>query len=355
MRENCRYFTMLLTKGDASIAMTSGMKSALITRASWLDYLSFWLIPRSPSGRLRELLIARMEPRLSNQEFIAACAVANVRFLLHVRGSDAVGRNLLLTGFVEYYTSRLISNLLRPNTTFLDIGANVGYFTVLAALRQPSCRIVAIEPVPETFDRLDRNIALNRIQNVITVPQAVGDYIGTTVVRLGEDSGFSSIEVSSDEDSDQSIGNDRLLKVTITTVDDICERHDLKQIDLVKVDVEGYEEFVFRGMRRVISRNHPIIVTEMEDHWHRRYQSRKDRIVDQFREDEYLAFALSRYGLLEVDSFIRYPGIENYVFVPRKRRQEFLRAANRSYGWWGLTKSKLRRSAYPVWQRLRKR
>jgi len=65
----------------------------------------------------------------------------------------------------ENFTSDLLLNLSRDNMLFIDIGAHYVYYTVLVGTRHPDCNIIAFEPVPENFDILKRNVALNKLKN----------------------------------------------------------------------------------------------------------------------------------------------------------------------------------------------
>ncbi|MCS6801253.1 MAG: FkbM family methyltransferase [Chloroflexota bacterium] len=325
-----------------------------IKDVAWYDLPLLWLIPRSPSGRLRELLIARYGSRLPRQEALALCSFEDLRFHMYVRSSDEVGKHLLLAGFLEPYTSYLICNLLRPAATFLDIGANVGYFTILAALTQPHCRVVAVEPVPDTYSLLEKNSLINNLQNIVLINAALGDATGKAVMRLANDSGLAAVAPTYPDGAWGSSGDNQSVEVELTTVDALYQERHISPVKLVKVDVEGYEQYVFRGMSRVIQQDRPIIIAEMEDRWQQRYQYNLDHVVRQFSMYEYELFALSRYGFLSREEVGRYPGIENYVLSPMERRSEVLRGAARAYGSWGRLKAKLRRYALPFWRRLRR-
>src|SRR5207249_2412898 len=91
-------------------------------------------------------------------------------------------------GMWEPHISRWIDERLSPGDTFIDVGANIGYYSLLAARRVgPTGSVVAIEPSPKTFRALEANLAQNRLKNVRTVNAAVSDRQATVPLYHGPD------------------------------------------------------------------------------------------------------------------------------------------------------------------------
>ena len=142
----------------------------------------------------------------------------------------------------EPAVTRLVTSL-RPGMTFVDVGANNGYFSLLAAKAVgTSGKVYAFEPVPETFSRLKRNVELNRFKNVRLNRLALGMKNSTVDINLsGVEDGLNSIV---------SIGHAvSSTTVKVRTLDSIIEGED---IDLMKIDVEGYEKQVLMGSKRLL-------------------------------------------------------------------------------------------------------
>src|SRR5262249_32428960 len=136
----------------------------------------------------------------------------------------------------------------RPGDTVVDIGANIGLWVLGAARRiGPSGRAEAFEPVPSTYARLSENVELNAFSTIRCHQLAMSDHQGTTTFYAATDgnSGRSSMG--------KMAGVDQAITVNLTTLDDFCEKNDLDRIDFLKVDVEGVEEQVFRGAKKVLS------------------------------------------------------------------------------------------------------
>lgn len=149
---------------------------------------------------------------------------------------------------------------LKPGMTFVDVGANTGYFALVAArLVGPSGRVLAIEPEPENCERIRRNIALNGYENVEVVPVAVGDRTGEVELHLAHDHGHHSLlPASPDRDG-------RTMNVALHRLDDLLAEHDVTRVDAIKIDVEGVEAAVIRGATTTIRQN-PALVILMDLH-----------------------------------------------------------------------------------------
>ncbi|WP_165066841.1 FkbM family methyltransferase [Paludisphaera rhizosphaerae] len=159
--------------------------------------------------------------------------------------------------FKEAGTIRLFAELLRPGMTVVDLGANIGYFTLTAAdLVGPKGHVHAIEPTPSTASRLRENVALNGFDQVSIHQIAASDDEGTLRLHLSEDDCEGNSLFAAEPG-----GNS--IEVDVTTLDHFADQQGLRRIDLLKVDVEGAEVRVLRGARRVLSGTvAPVLIVE---------------------------------------------------------------------------------------------
>jgi FkbM family methyltransferase len=135
-----------------------------------------------------------------------------------------------------------------PGGIVFDLGGNVGYYTLLSAVRSgPRGRVFVFEPLPRNLEFLKRHLALNRIGNVTVVEAAVADHGGT--VRFEEDPSTSRGR----------IGEGGALEVQSIALDDWIDRGKLPTPDLLKIDIEGAEFLALKGARKMIARAHPPI------------------------------------------------------------------------------------------------
>jgi FkbM family methyltransferase len=163
---------------------------------------------------------------------------------------------LLFNGRWEETETRLFSSLVKEGMTVVDIGANVGYYTLLAArLAGPQGKVYAFEPNPQNFALLSRNVEANGYRNVVLVPKAVSDQSGTAALRIDRaSSGGHSLSAFR--------GGADTVQVGTVSLDDYFAG-DRTVIDVLKMDAEGAEMAIFSGMQQVLARNPDItLLTE---------------------------------------------------------------------------------------------
>ncbi len=167
--------------------------------------------------------------------------------------SDAVQRLVYFLGYYERGVTNLITRVLNAGDTFIDIGANVGYFTLIASpLVGPTGKVHSFEPVPEVFASLRRNVALNGLSNVRMNRAAVFDEDRDLEIFLPVDgnSGTGTFFKRPNAPGDS-------VQCPAHSLDDYVKREGIERIRLVKMDIEGAEPFALRGMRQVLSSLHP--------------------------------------------------------------------------------------------------
>ena len=159
-------------------------------------------------------------------------------------------------------TTALLS-LLEPGGVFVDVGANAGYFTVIAGLRVgASGRVFSFEPNPAVRLRLVQHVALNRLGDRVTVVDlALGDRSADGVPLFVScwpwNDGISSLAPSPETMMRGGLRADATVPVRVRTFDEWAAPLALGRIDLMKIDVEGAEAQVLRGMRETLARRPP--------------------------------------------------------------------------------------------------
>jgi FkbM family methyltransferase len=170
--------------------------------------------------------------------------------LIDVAGS----RPTYVLGTAEPAMQRFLAERVRPGDVVLDLGANVGFFTLTAAaLTGAGGHVIAYEPLPRNVAALRANIAVNRLSYVEVVEAAVSDRDGEAILNINE---------SDQEASLVHAATKRRVIVRTVTVDAEMRRLGLTP-DLIKIDVEGAEEDAVRGMLVTLRRARPVIVCEM--------------------------------------------------------------------------------------------
>jgi len=161
---------------------------------------------------------------------------------------------------LEYYepiSIRLVQELVQPGQVFLDVGANIGFFTLALTAVHSALRVVAFEPNPKNFGILRRNIEINHLKEVTCERYALSDFNGKAMLYLSPSDMSASLEADFQEEH---AGG---MEVSVMTLDDYLASRGLDGKLLIKVDVEGHEEAFFRGAERTLTLRGPDVITEV--------------------------------------------------------------------------------------------
>jgi FkbM family methyltransferase len=209
------------------------------------------------AGRLYNLL---------NNKFIRPKGI----FLLNIQGNkiyvkamDGGTAAVLLGGSAyEKYETELFEKMVQDGMVVVDIGANIGYYTLIAAkLVGKKGRIYAFEPEASSYELLCKNIQANGYTNIVPIEKAVSKTTGKT--KLYVDRALTDISSFGKDNVLPYSKNADCLEVETITLDDFFERAvGDDRIDFMKIDVEGAEELVVDGADRILRNNRLKILIE---------------------------------------------------------------------------------------------
>jgi FkbM family methyltransferase len=175
--------------------------------------------------------------------------------------SDLMGRALATGGIWEPYVVAELRRTLRPGDVCVDVGANLGYYTVLASrLVGPTGHVYALEPVAGTYASLRANVALNG--TALQIAAGGAETVAPLYGRATDNTGIASLRATVTRWSgvDPRSASD----VPVRTLDSVLSRSDLSRLRAIKIDVEGYEAEVLRGLEPVFERGlRPELIVEV--------------------------------------------------------------------------------------------
>lgn len=180
-------------------------------------------------------------------------AIQTEKFIMGVPSQEwRLAMYLSINGYFEYGTEKCFCKILKPGMVVIDVGANLGIFT-LHALRG-NCEVYSFEPTPETYAILEQNILVNGYEfsnKIHTFNLAVSDRAGTVAfakseIACGHNSMFPENK------------NDEIIEVQTVSLDE--QLKDIPKVDIVKIDVEGAERLVLAGMKDIIRKNPDIYI-----------------------------------------------------------------------------------------------
>jgi FkbM family methyltransferase len=173
---------------------------------------------------------------------------------------DMIQETILLEDLWDPGCTKFICERLGAGEVFIDVGANAGYFTLLAAQKVgPRGKVLSVEADPSMASELRRNVEKNRFSNVIVGETACADHIGTVALYFSNTSNSGRASLSQ-----VNAGTADSVSVPCTPLDVLVEQHHLERVDLVKIDVEGAELKVLYGMESTIRKFKPALILELE-------------------------------------------------------------------------------------------
>jgi len=257
---------------------------------------------RHPVAALRRFAAWQMRSRFGASFDVPFVNEAQLRV---ARGMTGLTGNLY-TGLHEFESMGFLLHLLRPGDLFVDIGANAGSYTVLAA-KAIGCRVVAVEPDGAALDALRANVALNRVAAGVDIHEVVlSDREGQIDFTMAQG---TENHVAIASDAGQAVRSARTRTLDVILAGRVpC---------LIKMDVEGYELKVLQGARNVLSSGDLLGLIVEINGCDTRYQFSAAELVALLQQQGFSAHAYDplRRSLLPVDAL----GADGNVIFVRDR------------------------------------
>jgi FkbM family methyltransferase len=171
---------------------------------------------------------------------------------------DGVCPSLIQDGCFEPYETELVTQEIKPGQVVVDIGANIGYYTLLFARQVgPTGKVIAFEPDPGNFQLLKKNVRANGYHNVVLMQKAVANRTGT--MRL-----FVCSNNQGDHRLYDSHDGRPTIDVETTTLDDALAR-ETRPVNFIKMDIQGSEPGALQGMQQTLQRTTDL--TMISEFW----------------------------------------------------------------------------------------
>jgi len=199
---------------------------------------------------------------------------------VQVLGPEYMSDYIRLWGRFEGKTESFILAHLQSDCCFLDVGANFGYFSIVACSKSKNSRVLAIEPNPLVAQALRQSVELNTLHSKVTVLE----------MALSDETGWLPLICHDSNSGLSHIGNDRsnndmavkdATRVEVQVWDQWIEtNHFEERTSIMKMDIEGAELKALRGMRNWLLKDRPAVVVEANDPNLRRFGGTRDEVED---------------------------------------------------------------------------
>lgn len=232
--------------------------------------------------------------------------------LICVNLATEIGYKIIFHGYHDPAMAKVLRHITRPGHTCIDIGANIGSYTILMAFAAgPGGRVFALEPQPEVAADLLKNVALNRLTNVAVLQAA-----------LTERDGETPLFTQAQDATNQMISslrpgvapNERELTVKTISARTLEQALGDRGCDVIKMDVNGAELLLLREMGGLIARCRPSLIVEFRKPLWERFGTRIEDALELFRSWGYDLYSISKGLTRPLGSGV--PDICNLLCVP---------------------------------------
>lgn len=233
------------------------------------------------------------------------------------------GAHLFKAIFYSYHQplAEKLRVFLAPNAVIFDVGAHSGQFSKLFSKLVPNGAVFAFEPGAYAGAILRRVVKAHRLSNVHVVEQGLSDSEGehdlfVPVKRSGAFGfGLSSLLPQTGYDE----AHLRKETISLTTIDQFVTKRHVSRVDLIKIDIEGWELPALKGGTSVIARFRPVVMVEIDAAHQARANATPEQIFDLFMPNDYVAFKTDEHKDYHTVPVTSYDGSGDYLFVPKER------------------------------------
>ncbi len=218
-------------------------------------------------------------------------------------------------GYKNFEYTSIFMKLIKNINVFMDIGANIGYYSLLAAMENKKIQIIGFEPAEGPLYFFKKNVATNGFSNIQIEPIAISHQHGEIDFHEIKNSKYRylkyNLEGESNAGSKTTGKNFVVNKVKTTTFDDFVKENKIKNIDLIKLDTEGTEHLILSAATYSLKEMKPIVICETL------YSKIENKLEEIMKPLGYNFYNHTPHGLLKVESIIRKDddGVRNCFFV----------------------------------------
>jgi FkbM family methyltransferase len=204
----------------------------------------------------------------------------------------------------------LIHKIIKNDWLIFDIGASVGYYSILFSKLANNGQIFSFEPARKNYDILRMNIKENNCQNILPQNLAIGDKVASANLLIFEDYAYNSLINTNRQ---KLIGQE---KVNVTTIDEFVSVNKIKKLNFIKIDAEGYEYNILKGGLDSISFFKPLILCEICQSNLTSVGLKPDYVVEKFIKIGYEVFSINKSEIKKIKNIQDIGSDYNFFFKP---------------------------------------
>jgi len=246
------------------------MKNFIIHIA--ISFLNIYIEMRRYLWKFRKKLSRTISLKLSKDDKICLYTKGELVGILYAHQPKTFWDK----GF-EHRTINLMKSIVREGMTVIDVGANIGIYSILLSkLVGKSGSVYAFEPDAKTFDILNKNLQLSNCNNVKTFQLALSDTITSVKLRKPDNELGDAFHYIEKIENNSSNIDDVIRTITL---DDFVNSEKLTTVDFLKIDIEGAEFLCLKGGKKFLEKNNPVIICECFEDYLNRFDNSISEVI----------------------------------------------------------------------------
>jgi FkbM family methyltransferase len=246
--------------------------------------------------------------------FRPAPSVAKLRSgpSIYISHTDYLQLLIYYFGTYEPYCLPYLRGCAKRGGTIIDVGANIGFYTLESALAVgPTGHVISIEAAPPHVEAIRKNILLNGMTNISLIEVAVADSVGEAMLSLPQGDNLGMFTLGA-------VTGDQSYRVTLRPMDDLLAEHASDSISLIKMDIEGAEYRALLGAAKTLAKHKPSLLIELNEGALRRCGSSTQAVKDLLTETGYRGWIIRRNGISPISGDKETHDCDECLFIHRQ-------------------------------------
>ena len=242
-----------------------------------------------------------------------------IKLWWNIRDLRAVSSEMLNFSNYEEEETKILFRCISPDDVIFDIGANIGWYSLLIASIYPKAQVFAFEPMPQTYNQLCKNIKLNDLKNIET--HKIGFFESEKEISFYFNPNLTVATSIKNILDDENI---HTVKGHVVKLDSFTQQNEIKKLDFIKLDVEGAELFVIRGGLETLAQYTPIIFMEMLRKWSAKFGYHPNDLITLIQPLGYQCFKIQDSRIIEIHSIEEDTDETNFFFLHCEKHQSLI-------------------------------
>ncbi|MDD5129558.1 MAG: FkbM family methyltransferase [Candidatus Omnitrophica bacterium] len=268
-------------------------------------------------------------PKLIKNKNVAAIEISQGKIILKTKDGVSlfcdfldkrhISMEILNFGNYESAELQMIKRFLKKDSVILDIGANIGWYSINLSRSVPRGRIIAFEPIPKTYNCLIKNVALNQLPNIKAYNIGLFNKSGRFNFYYNRSyTGATSLkDIIHKHDT-------VLIKCRVEKLDDFLKKIKIGQVDFIKCDAEGAEKFVIEGGLNLIKKYKPVIFVELLRKWAAKFDYHPNSVISLLKQIGYECYVINKAKLKKIREITETTQQTNFYFLPVSKYSKLL-------------------------------